>query len=149
MKNKIRIPELKVIIERSEGDIIKITNEKDIEPVLRQLYEDNNDMLFREVAYILLLNAANNLIGYYKVASGGIVSVSIDPRVIFTVALTSAASSIIFAHNHPSGQLRASKADINMTKRIKEGGRLLNIELLDSLIITETGFYSLLANGEL
>ena len=70
-----------------------------------------------------------------------------DPKVIFAAAIKSAASSIILAHNHPSGNLRPSSADISLTRKIKAGGELLDIAVSDHLIISREGYYSFADEG--
>ena len=78
---------------------------------------------------------------------GGISGTVVDSRIIFKKAMDLLASSIILVHNHPSGNLNPSKADISVTNRLKEGGKLLDISVLDHLIITETSFYSFADEG--
>ena len=70
-----------------------------------------------------------------------------DPKLIFVAALKSGATGVLLAHNHPSGNLTPSQADIDLTRKIKEGGKLLEIQLLDHLIITSEGYYSFADEG--
>jgi len=97
--------------------------------------------LFEEFK-ILLLNRTSEVLGIYTVSKGGISSTVVDAKIIFSVALKCLASSIILAHNHPSGNLKASQADIDLTRKIKECGKLLDIQVLDHLIITKEGYYA-------
>ena len=97
---------------------------------------------FIESFKILLLNRAHRVIGVYEVSSGGICGTVADPRVIFAVAIKSCATSIILAHNHPSGNLTPSEADLQLTSKIRQGGLLLDIMVLDHLILSENGYYS-------
>ena len=101
---------------------------------------------FIEEFKILLLNRANRVIGCYEVSSGGLCGTIADPRVIFAVALKSCAVGLILAHNHPSGNLVASQSDIQLTNKLKEGGRILDISILDHLIITTEGYISMADN---
>ena len=96
---------------------------------------------------MLLLNRRNSVLGIVDVSIGGISGTVIDPKVVFVVALKAGASGIILAHNHPSEQLNPSQEDIKLTKKLKEGGKLLDIEVLDHLIISRDSFYSLSDNG--
>jgi DNA repair protein RadC len=98
---------------------------------------------------ILLLNNSNKVLGSYDVSSGGITGTVVDIRIIFTAALKSNATSIIMMHNHPSGTLIASQADIAITQKVKEAGRLLEISLLDHLIITSESYFSFADDGAL
>ncbi len=104
-------------------------------------------MGFIEEFKILLLNRANRVIGCYEVSSGGICGTVADPKVIFAVALKCCATSIVLAHNHPSGNLNPSQADILLTNKLKEAGRFLDIEIIDHLILTSESYYSFADKG--
>jgi len=91
---------------------------------------------------MLLLNRAGHAIGIFEVSSGGSAGTILDPKIIFATALKSCAANFTIAHNHPSGNLQPSKEDLNITKRIIEAGKLLDLRLFDHLIITTDGFYS-------
>ncbi|WP_316819117.1 JAB domain-containing protein [Pedobacter nyackensis] len=95
-----------------------------------------------EQAYILLLNQANNVIGMSEISCGGIAGTVIDPKVIFGIALKANASYVILAHNHPSGNIRPSEADKQITRKLVEVGKLLNLYVLDHLIVTRHRFFS-------
>jgi DNA repair protein RadC len=101
----------------------------------------------KEEFIALYLNRANQVLGVYRVSSGGITSTIADPRLIIAVALKTAAVGIIIAHNHPSGNVRPSEADKNLTKNLKEIASILDITLVDHLIISETCYYSFAENG--
>jgi DNA repair protein RadC len=101
----------------------------------------------KEELWGLFLNRANKLIAKKKLSEGGIGSTIMDPKVIFHEAVSMRSSSIILAHNHPSGNLQPSTADIESTKKIKEGARLLEIALLDHLIIAGGAYTSLSDEG--
>src|ERR1039457_1416391 len=118
----------------------KITNSKDSESVFREIWSDSMEL--KEEFYILLLNRANKVLGWYKVSEGGMSGTVVDPKLIFSTALKGLASSIILAHNHPSSNLKPSNEDINLTKRLKQAGELLEIPVLDHLILTTDGCYS-------
>lgn len=70
-----------------------------------------------------------------------------DPKIIFSVALKAMASGIIVAHNHPSGNLNPSQTDLDLTKKMKEGGKFLELQLLDHVIISSEGYYSFADEG--
>lgn len=118
-----------------------------------QAYEvlsaDWKDLRRIESFKILLLNQANKLLGISTVSKGGVSGTVADVRVIFQAALKANASSVILSHNHPSGNLKASQQDILLTKKIKEGGKLLDIAVLDHLIVTDVGFSSLADDGNM
>ena len=96
---------------------------------------------------VLLLNRANKVLGIFEVSSGGSTGTVADPKLIFAAAIKANACGIILAHNHPSGNLQPSQADIDLTKRMKEGGRLLEIQVLDHIIVTTEGYYSFADEG--
>ena len=96
---------------------------------------------------VLLLNRANEVLGLYSMSKGGVSGTIVDVKLLFAVSLKCNASSIIIAHNHPSGNLKPSDADISLTNNIKRCSELLDISLLDHLIITKNGFYSFSENS--
>lgn len=104
-------------------------------------------MGFIEEFKILLLNRAHRVIGFYEVSCGGICGTVADPRVIFAAAIKCSATSIILAHNHPSGSLTPSFVDIQLTNKLKEGGRLLDIDVLDHIILTDEAYFSFADQG--
>jgi len=95
---------------------------------------------------ILLLNNANEVLGIHTLSKGSTKGTIVDLKLLFVIALKSNATGIIIAHNHPSGKMKPSQSDIELTKRIKKSGDLLDIKLLDHLIITKDEFYSLADN---
>lgn len=114
---------------------------------LMHLWNPDTIGLFEEFK-ILYLNRANQLIGVYNHSKGGIAGTVVDVRLIVGMALKCAASGIILAHNHPSGNLNPSTNDEEMTKRIKSCCELFEIVLLDHFIITLNGYYSFVENGK-
>ena len=95
------------------------------------------------------LNGANEIISIRCVSIGIIDAAHVHPREVFADAISDRASSIIVAHNHPSGELTPSKADLEVTKRLSDSGKLLGIKLLDHIIISSRGFLSLRESGEI
>jgi DNA repair protein RadC len=116
----------------------RISSSRDVYDVMKADLLD----LSSEEFWILLLNRANNVIHKQRVSTGGISGTIADPKVIFKYALENSASSIIFIHNHPSGNLNPSEADKQLTVKMKQAGRLLEITVLDHLIFTDSGFFS-------
>lgn len=102
----------------------------------------------REFMYAIYLNRSNRLLGYAQISAGGLTGTVSDPKIIFQYALKLNASGIILVHNHPSGNLQPSQADIRITKKIREAGKLLDIVLLDHLIITGEGYHSMFDDGK-
>lgn len=116
----------------------KITSSQDVFNLVRPYFEDLSHEEFR----VILLNRANKVIQNQLISSGGVSGTVADPKIIFKYALDSLASSIILTHNHPSGNLKPSQADINLTKKIKAAGVLLEIPVLDHLIFANDEYFS-------
>lgn len=122
----------------------KIASSKDAFELLRGDLMD----LPKEEFWVLLLNRANRVITKRRISEGGVSGTVADPKIIFKLALEELASGVIVAHNHPSGNLSASQQDIDLTRKLKEGGKLLEIQLLDHIIVAGTRYYSFADNGQ-
>lgn len=103
--------------------------------------------LSHEEFWVMMINQAGKVIAKELISKGGIIHTVADPKIIFSAALRSSAVSIMLAHNHPSGNLKPSHQDIELTKRITAAGKLLDIKVLDHLIVTDNGFYSFADEG--
>lgn len=123
----------------------KITSSRDAYDILHPLMADLNEEEFR----MLLLNQANKVIGNEIISLGGRAGTVADVRVIFRQALLSNAVGIIVAHNHPSGNLKPSQADVDLTRKLKQAGDIMDVKVLDHLIITDTGYYSFSDEGNM
>lgn len=100
-----------------------------------------------ESFHVLYLNSANRVIRHRCISSGGISSTLVDPKIVFRETLELGATRIILCHNHPSGSLRPSFSDISLTKKLKDAGRLFDIEVLDHIIVSEAGYCSMVEEG--
>lgn len=109
---------------------------------------DTNKIELVEQAKLLLLDNANTVLGMVDLSQGGVTGTVVDPRIIFAAALKANAASLILAHNHPSGNLVPSYADKEVTRKIDAGGKLLDIRLLDHIILTDDGYYSMKNEGD-
>lgn len=125
----------------------KITSSKDVVNILREIWSSQIEV--REEFIVLLLDRSNRVLGYEVISKGGIHGTVADLRLIFSVALTSLASAIIVAHNHPSGNLQPSDADSRLTQKIKAAGNQLDITLLDHIILTKESYYSFADEGNI
>jgi len=103
----------------------------------------------REHLWAIYLSPSNMLLGYDLVAIGRMNSLFADPKDILYGAVRSACSSLIIAHTHPGGEAKPSRADLEFTKRVKDACELLGFELLDHVIITEKGYFSMREGGML
>jgi DNA repair protein RadC len=139
------IPRYELRKLQSDFPAVTISSSEDACDFIKQFYSDDMDIF--ESSFVLLLNRANTTIGYAKISQGGLTGTVVDPRLVAKYAVESLATSIILAHNHPSGNLKPSTQDIDLTRRVKEGLKLLDIEVFDHIILTSAGHYSLLENG--
>lgn len=105
------------------------------------------DIDYTESFFIILLNRANNLLGACKISTGGLSGTVTDPKKIFQTALKANASSVILAHNHPSGNTKPSKSDLEITKKCAEAGKFLDLKVLDHVIVTRDGYFSFADEG--
>jgi DNA repair protein RadC len=124
----------------------KISSSRDAYNILLENWHKDY-IEFVEQFKVLLLNRANKVLGIFEVSTGGSTGTIADPKLIFCSAIKANACGIIMAHNHPSGNLKPSQSDIALTRRIKEGGKLLEVELIDHLILSKEGFFSLADEG--
>lgn len=100
-----------------------------------------------ETFKVIYLNQQNSVLSIKTISEGGIAGTVVDPRLIYKEALNQTAVALILAHNHPSGNLKPSRADISITDKMKSAGLLLDIKVLDHLIISEHGYYSFADEG--
>lgn len=119
-------------------ELKKITSSKMVFEIMQPIIGE----LPHEEFWVLYLNNSNKVIHKSQLSKGGLTGTVVDVRLIFKTAFEHNAISIILTHNHPSGKLLASDADIQITKKIKEASKHLEINVLDHIIITENGFYS-------
>ena len=123
----------------------KITKSANIAEYIRPFFGPEIEVF--ESMYLITLNQGNNIVSVTKISQGGISGTVVDIRLIAKYALEGLATSIILAHNHPSGSLKASSQDINLTKKVQAGMKLLDITLLDHLIVTREGYCSFADEG--
>ena len=123
----------------------KITGSQDAALLFQHLLGE----LTHEEFWIALLNRANFLIGKQQISKGGMSGTVADPKIIFHIALQHRASGVILCHNHPSGNLNPSDADIRLTKNLVAAGRVLEINVLDHLIVSKKGYYSFADEGKI
>lgn len=123
----------------------KVTTSSDAERIFRSIWRQSMEL--KECFYAMYLNRNNKILGVLLISEGGISGTVVDIRNIYQAALKANASSIIVAHNHPSGNLDPSESDKQMTNKIKEAGRILDIQILDHLIMISEGYLSFADEG--
>ncbi|TCD16972.1 DNA repair protein [Pedobacter psychrodurus] len=124
----------------------KITSSKQAYDLLMRQW-DLGKIEFLEQSKMILLNRENRVLGIVDISTGGVSGTILDPKIIFSIALKANTSSIIISHNHPSGNLKPSHADIRLTNQLKDGGKLLEIVVWDHLVISNDNYYSFADDG--
>ncbi|HIB86545.1 TPA: hypothetical protein EYO57_04930, partial [Candidatus Poribacteria bacterium] len=123
----------------------KIASSKDAFNVMSVHLQD----LPHEEFWVLLLNRANYVIKTAEISKGGVSGTIADTKIIYKLAIESLASAIILFHNHPSGNLSPSEADIKLTEKVKKAGETMEIPVLDHIIISDQGYYSFADEGRI
>ncbi len=131
--------------EEKGGNPPSVTSSKDVHELMAGKLED----LPHEEFWILLLNRANKLIARHLIGRGGLSGTVADTRLIFKLAVQDLASSMILCHNHPSGNVDPSRADISLTRKLVEAGELMDIPVLDHLIIAADECFSFADEGRI
>jgi DNA repair protein RadC len=121
-----------------QNEKAKITSSRDAYEIIKSQFLD----LPHEEFWVIYLNRQNKYIAKQLISKGGVAGTLADARLIYKPAIEKLASYIILAHNHPSGNLSPSEADIALTKKMKEAGKLLDVQVIDHIIVTDNGFYS-------
>lgn len=123
-----------------------LRNATDAAEYLRAVWNANTLGLVEEFVMICL-NGSGEAIGWVKISSGGRNATQVDPRLVFAIALQTACTAIVVAHNHPGGKTDPSPEDREITRKLKEAGRLLGIAVLDHIIISRDSFFSFAESG--
>lgn len=130
---KTPLKRYKLVAEPTDFPKVKITSSKDAYEVIKKFYHEDREIY--ESFFALYLNRQNNTIGFVKIGQGGIAGVAVDTSLVLKYAIESLSTSIIVAHNHPSGQLIASDADLKITENIKRASKYFGISIIDHLIL--------------
>ncbi|TXG39564.1 JAB domain-containing protein [Seonamhaeicola maritimus] len=138
MKHKVN--EIKLSYKEHLKTSVTIKSSKEVNALLYNYWDKNTIALF-ESFKIVLLNNSNKVKGICQLSIGGISGTMVDIRILFAIVLKSLSVGIILAHNHPSGKLKPSEADKQLTEKIKKAAELLDVKVLDHLIIVPNGDY--------
>lgn len=136
---KSKLNGFRIISEPTEFVKAKITTSVDSFEYISQFYDRDLDVY--ESFFILLLNRANNTVGYAKISQGGVTGTVVDIKIVAKYIADSLASAVILAHNHPSGQLIPSQEDRNLTERLKSMAALFDCKVLDHVILAPGNKY--------
>lgn len=143
MKNQSLAYETKIkYVRRRPAVETKVSGPDDVVSILRPYFDDCMD--HHEEMYAAYFDHANNLICVTNVGRGALSATVADIRTLLQTAILSNASSVVIAHNHPSGNLKPSNQDIALTRKVKDALELFDMKLLDSLIITHNGYDSII-----
>lgn len=148
LQSLFRVNEVEIIYRNATPyqDRIQIKSSATAYEILLASWDQNRLELVEQFK-VLLLDQKNNCLGVSAIASGGMSACLADPKIIFATALKARATGIILAHNHPSGNLQPSEPDKTLTRKLRDGGKLLDIAVLDHLIVTPHGYRSFADEG--
>lgn len=148
MKADYTVGEVELIYKSTSKTRSKIYSSEDAYKVLLPTYKEGT-ICYKEYFKVLFLNQANQVLGYTLISEGGITETSVDVRIILQAALLTNSVALVLAHNHPSGSMKPSRQDMEITKQVKEAARLMRISVIDHLILTDAGYYSFSDEGQL
>ena len=140
-KVPLQVSEIKLVYKSKTKAIERpqITSSRDAYWTMESNWSDQIGLL--EEFNVLLLDRSNRAMAICPISKGGVSGTVVDLKIVFAAALKGRASSIILAHNHPSGNLKPSQADIELTRKFKKAGEILDISVLDHLILSPDGDY--------
>ena len=144
MKADYTVGEVELTYKSTSKARSKIYSSEDAYKVLLPTYKEGT-ICYKEYFKVLFLNQSNQVLGYTLISEGGITDTTVDVRVILQAALLT--NSV--ANNHPSGNTKPSRQDMEITKQVKEAARLMRITVTDHLILTDAGYYSFADEGQL
>ena len=126
----------------------KILCSQDAEKVMRSVIDPNRIDL-KEFFWVILMSRANQVLGVSLIGEGTTNGTTVNIKEVFQLVITSNSSAVVLCHNHPSGQLKPSQADISITEKIKRVAQILDVQVLDHLIISSEGCYSMCDDGKM
>ena len=136
----MKINEVEIVYKRKNFSKPKFQNSNQVYKILYPFFESVID--HHESFKILLCDNNNRILGVHHVSEGGLTGTVVDIRIIAQSIILSNAKSVVIAHNHPSGKLEPSSADIKITNKIKDMCQLIEVNLLDHIILTSDSYYS-------
>jgi DNA repair protein RadC len=142
----MKVKEFSLKYNKTEIDSRQITNSLDTSEVLRQVF-NKDELNIYECFYILLLNQSLKVQGFAKISQGGVSQTTVDTKLIAKYAIDSLASSVVLAHNHPSGNTTPSGQDKRLTDNIVKALQLLEVKVIDHIILTDNDYYSFRDGG--
>lgn len=141
-----KVAEIQVAYYPSKISGVKINSSRDAIDILKKVW-NRNTLEMQEEVKVIYLNNSNEVLGIYNLSKGSITSSLVDIRIILAVALKSISTGIILSHNHPSGSVKPSSADLSIVHKLNEACKIFDITLVDSLIITKENYVSFKDKG--
>ena len=139
--------ELSIGYRRAALKRVKITSASEAVAFSREHFYSQDVIEYVEKFFVIFIDRSNQIYAWKCMSEGGLSGTVADPRTIFQAALLCHATSVLFLHNHPSSNVQPSISDINLTKKLCEAGKVLEITVLDHIIVTVEGFYSFAEEG--
>ena len=151
MKKQLKtVQEIKITYSPSKLSKKSVRTSLDASTIAREIFSIADCHIeLKEYFVIILLNRANQPIGYHKLSEGGLSGTVVDIRLAFAIAIKSLSCGMILVHNHPSGNQQPSSADISLTTKFINAGTLLDVPVLDHIILTSEGYCSFADEGHL
>lgn len=149
MESAFTLQEVKVTYTRPPlSKMTKVRSSNDVERVLRK-HIDPSQLDYKEFFWIMLMSNSFHVLGIAKISEGTTTATQVNVKEVFQILLKTNAVSFILVHNHPSGNLTPSEADLTLTRRIKVLAELMDVKLLDHVILSSEGYYSFADEGTL
>ena len=140
------VSEIEISYRPAIGSKPEVTSSSDAYLILKEYYPENQIAL-KEYFVVMYLNQANRVIGVQRLSIGGLTSAVADVRLLFGTALKVLATGLVISHNHPSGNLKPSKADEEITFKIRNAAKFFDIQVLDHIIVSTEGYFSFADDG--
>ena len=148
MEIDYKVGEVELIYKPTTRNKSKVSSSNDAYQILLPTYKEGT-IDHKEYFKVLLLDQSSQVLGHTLISEGGITETAVDVRLILQAALLTNSVCLILAHNHPSGNLKPSRLDKELTQHIKQAAGVMNITVLDHIILTSEGYYSFVDEGEI
>lgn len=144
-----QVYEYRLTAKSLAAEPVKVGDPKRIYDFLISEVYDKDSLDVRESFYAVFVDSAMNTKGFIRVCEGGVDACPVDAKIIFSAALKCLSRGIILTHNHPSGNRKPSELDRQLTKKLIEGAKLLDMSIIDHIIVTNFNYYSFREYGEI
>lgn len=147
-ENRLRVAEIQLSYKTNlkPSERPQITSSRECYNLLLSTWEESR-LEFVEEFKVLLLNRAQRVLGLVEISRGCNTGTVVDPKLVFVAAIKANACSVIVSHNHPSGNVQPSQADRDLTRKLRDGGKLLEVTVLDHIVLSKEGYFSFADEG--